>query len=155
MSRETRYDAALRGRCPRCGRGALFRGWIALEETCSHCGARFERWAGSWTGATVGGYAVGAITAVLTLLVLWSFDALGPRAEWIVVGVALPMVVVTYRPTKALWIAVLHAMGYVFPDASSHSLREGRGMGHEGVSLDRGAPAADPAEGQPPRGDEG
>jgi uncharacterized protein (DUF983 family) len=28
----------MRGRCPRCGRGALFRSYLALSEACSACG---------------------------------------------------------------------------------------------------------------------
>jgi len=30
--------AALAGRCPRCGQGRLFAGWLALAPRCGHCG---------------------------------------------------------------------------------------------------------------------
>ena len=31
-------SAGLRGRCPRCGRGALFSGGLTLREKCERCG---------------------------------------------------------------------------------------------------------------------
>ena len=33
--------AGLEGRCPRCGRGALFRRGLALRETCDRCGLSY------------------------------------------------------------------------------------------------------------------
>lgn len=27
-----------RGRCPRCGQGTLFAGWMTLAKACDHCG---------------------------------------------------------------------------------------------------------------------
>jgi uncharacterized protein (DUF983 family) len=33
--------AGLAGRCPRCGRGQLFRGFLALQERCTICGNDF------------------------------------------------------------------------------------------------------------------
>jgi uncharacterized protein (DUF983 family) len=35
--------AALTCRCPRCGRGPLFRGLISLRPACESCGLDFER----------------------------------------------------------------------------------------------------------------
>jgi len=33
----------LRGRCPQCGEGALFAGFIKAHENCSACGLRYQR----------------------------------------------------------------------------------------------------------------
>jgi uncharacterized protein (DUF983 family) len=33
--------SGLRGRCPRCGRGALFRNGLALREKCESCGMSY------------------------------------------------------------------------------------------------------------------
>ena len=30
--------AGLLGRCPRCGKGRLFQGFLALRPRCEHCG---------------------------------------------------------------------------------------------------------------------
>ena len=33
---------ALRGRCPRCGRGALFAGWLKVAPRCAACGLDYS-----------------------------------------------------------------------------------------------------------------
>ena len=35
---------ALRGVCPNCGAGSLFKGRVALAEQCDHCGLDFTRY---------------------------------------------------------------------------------------------------------------
>ncbi|MEX6508096.1 DUF983 domain-containing protein [Jiella sp. M17.18] len=34
--------AGLRGRCPRCGEGKLFAGYLTTAPRCSHCGLDYE-----------------------------------------------------------------------------------------------------------------
>ncbi|MBO0663522.1 DUF983 domain-containing protein [Jiella sp. MQZ9-1] len=34
--------AATRGRCPRCGEGRLFKGFLSLEQRCAHCGLDYD-----------------------------------------------------------------------------------------------------------------
>ena len=36
--RQSPVDVALRGACPRCGRGRLFAGLLAVAERCAECG---------------------------------------------------------------------------------------------------------------------
>ena len=36
------YVAGLTGRCPRCGQGKLFDGFLALRERCSACGLDYS-----------------------------------------------------------------------------------------------------------------
>jgi len=103
-------------RCPVCGQGKLFKGWMTLNETCEVCGSRFHRDPGNWTAPTAFGYGIGAASAVLTMLVLWAFDALGSGSEFIVIGVAVFMTLATFRHVKAWWVAVLTRMGHVYPD---------------------------------------
>jgi len=38
----TSMQAGLKGRCPRCGRGHLFRGFLAVAERCEVCDLDFE-----------------------------------------------------------------------------------------------------------------
>ncbi len=56
--------AALIGRCPNCQRGHMYKSFMKLNDTCSVCQVRFERWNGSWTIAAVMGYSSGAIFAI-------------------------------------------------------------------------------------------
>jgi uncharacterized protein (DUF983 family) len=34
--------AGLKGRCPRCGEGKLFDGFLALGDKCDHCGLSYD-----------------------------------------------------------------------------------------------------------------
>ncbi|HSP23639.1 MAG TPA: DUF983 domain-containing protein [Saliniramus sp.] len=34
--------AGLKGRCPRCGEGKLFDGFLALGDQCDHCGLKYD-----------------------------------------------------------------------------------------------------------------
>jgi uncharacterized protein (DUF983 family) len=36
------FKAGLMGRCPRCGAGKLFTGFLQVAETCSHCGLELK-----------------------------------------------------------------------------------------------------------------
>lgn len=35
------FAAGLRGRCPRCGKGALFKSGLTLRQQCDHCGLSY------------------------------------------------------------------------------------------------------------------
>jgi uncharacterized protein (DUF983 family) len=100
-----------------CGQGELFKGWLTLHDTCSVCGARYFRDPGNWTAPTAFGYGIGAVAAVLTLVVLWFVDGLQPGSEYIIIAVAVGATLATFRHVKAWWVAVLTRMGNVYPDA--------------------------------------
>lgn len=38
---ETSFTLGVKGRCPRCGRGRLFSGWLRLAPRCDVCGLDF------------------------------------------------------------------------------------------------------------------
>jgi uncharacterized protein (DUF983 family) len=46
------YLAGLRGRCPRCGEGTLFSGFLDLAKRCKHCGLDY-RFANAGDGPAV------------------------------------------------------------------------------------------------------
>lgn len=97
---------ALMCRCPRCGRGALYSGWLlALNERCAVCGLGFG-------GADVGdGTAVPIILVLGSLIVglafwveftwsppLWVHALLWP-------AVTVPLAILMMRPLKAALVA--------------------------------------------------
>jgi uncharacterized protein (DUF983 family) len=98
-------QAALRCRCPRCGKGKLFQGLLTLQAACSVCGLSF---AGSDTGdaGAVGVIMVlGAIVVGMAIWVefhfsppLWVHAVLWPL-------VTIPLAVVMMRPVKAALVA--------------------------------------------------
>lgn len=118
-------DATLRGRCPNCRRGAMFRSFYALHERCPACGVRLERDSGSWLGAAVMAYGA-AVLAVLALALLLIpryglFEGLGP----VLVGAALLAVLLVYRPAKGWWLWWLWAAGFVYRDDTPPQRRRG------------------------------
>ncbi len=41
-SREVSFLAALRGQCPVCGQGKLFKSYLKVAESCAACGQNFK-----------------------------------------------------------------------------------------------------------------
>jgi uncharacterized protein (DUF983 family) len=96
----------LRGRCPRCGRGDLFQGYLTVAETCSACGLGF------------GGHDAGDGPAVFVIFIL-GFGVVGLAAIveylyspplWVHIVLWCPLIVggglLLLRPFKGLTIAV-------------------------------------------------
>ena len=104
-------QAGLRGRCPRCGQGKLFRGWITVAERCEVCDLDYG-FADSGDGPAVfitffaGFIAVGAA--------LWLEIAYQPP-YWVHALVSLPIILITclvpLRPLKGWLIARQYQMG--------------------------------------------
>ncbi len=107
------WRTTLSGRCPSCGRGELFGGWLRLNAVCDVCGVRFDRHAGNWLGPTVLAYGIGGIAAVVAGLLLVPrygfFRGLAP-----VLGVVATVAALAgLRPVKAWWTWVLWRTGLV------------------------------------------
>ncbi|MGA0532316.1 DUF983 domain-containing protein [Hansschlegelia sp. KR7-227] len=100
--------AGLAGRCPACGRGRLFDGYLALKPACENCGLDFG-FADSGDGPAV---FVMLIAGFLALgFVLW-FEFTYEPPFWLHLVVSLPVVVlvclVLLRLLKGLLIALQH-----------------------------------------------
>jgi len=94
----------LRQRCPRCLRGAVFRGLVRMNQACPECGLRFEREAGYFLGAMYYSYAV-AIAACIPVALLgwwagWSTLAIGFAGSAAMILVA-PF---GFRVSRVLWL---------------------------------------------------
>ena len=116
------YVLAMNGKCPYCGQGPLFDGWIGLHETCSDCGARYLRAPGAWVGPTTIGYGVGATVGVglgaLLVVTGHYFDG----AEFVISAIACAVTLVAYRWAKAWWMGYLCAAGYIYPDPPANDV---------------------------------
>jgi uncharacterized protein (DUF983 family) len=140
----------LRKRCPRCGRGRLFRTWFSMVEQCPGCGLRFEREEGYWVGGMIVNFAVTelafAIVFATGLAIYW------PDVPWgwlTVVAVAVNAVVplAFYPFSKTIWLALdglLRRMDRQDDDVS------GEGEASSSSPLRSGGPG--PAPGPPPPG---
>ncbi|MBU6373634.1 MAG: DUF983 domain-containing protein [Alphaproteobacteria bacterium] len=113
MSSANPFVAALRGRCPRCGEGQLFTGYLRLAPYCPVCHEDF-RHADSGDGPAVFVmFAVGAV--VVPIAFILEFAAHWP--PWAIVGVVAVMTVALslalLQPFKAMLFALQwkHAAG--------------------------------------------
>lgn len=99
------WQAALLCRCPRCGRGSLFAGVLALHDTCPACGLDLR-------GADVGDGLAAPVILVLGFLIvglaIWVEFAFAPPL-WVHVvlwpAVTLPLAIGLMRPLKAFLVA--------------------------------------------------
>ena len=96
-------------RCPRCGGGKLFTGWLKMKPRCPRCGMCFEREEGFFLGAFVVNFGVMLITLAVFIGVGVAVTlpdpppgklALGGMA----VGVLVP--ILFYPMSRTFWSAI-------------------------------------------------
>ncbi len=96
----------LRCRCPRCGQGALFSGYLALRPSCEVCGLDFGFADAADGPAVFIMFIVGFIVVGLALWVEFTFEP----AIWLHMVLWLPLTALLslamVRPLKGLMIAV-------------------------------------------------
>jgi uncharacterized protein (DUF983 family) len=92
-----RFAAIAMGRCPRCLRGRVWRGFFAMNERCPVCRLHFEREPGYWTGAMVASYALGVPVLVVLFLVIWLVTA------WDVVPALVTADVLFLAAAPSIW----------------------------------------------------
>ncbi|MBX7118373.1 MAG: DUF983 domain-containing protein [Gemmatimonadaceae bacterium] len=96
-------------RCPECGGGGLFRGWLRIKDRCPTCALKLDR---GTPGHFVGAYLVNLIVAELLFafgLLTW-LVAVWPDVPWDTVRIAaVAAMVVTpltlYPFTRTIWLA--------------------------------------------------
>src|SRR5947208_11815222 len=82
---------ALARRCPLCGQGKLFRGWLLMNKECPHCGLKFEREPGFFLGSIYINYGLTAVIvtfAYVFLLLVWRV----PETRLLIGAIALTVV---------------------------------------------------------------
>jgi uncharacterized protein (DUF983 family) len=104
----------LRRRCPHCGGGGLFTGWLRLAERCPTCGLRFEREAGFFIGALFVNLALTEILMFLWIVGWFGVALPHPHvsaALLLGIGVIATVVPVVFYPfSKTIWAAIHLAM---------------------------------------------
>lgn len=110
------FAAGLMGRCPRCGRGPLFKGFIDIAPTCTSCGLDYSFVDAGDGPAVFVILIVGFIVVGIALVV--SLNAALPY--WLMLTIFLPLTLVLclglLRPLKGVLIALQY----------KHKAREGR-----------------------------
>ena len=103
------YAAGLGGKCPRCGQGKLFEGFLALKPSCSICGLDYAK-ADSGDGPAVFvifivGFIAVALAFIARYVWWWSMGA----ALLISLGFTVVSILALLRPLKATLIALQYA----------------------------------------------
>ena len=111
--------ASLWGRCPRCGKGSLFRGYLTLSPSCQICGLDFAGFEAGDGPAVFVILIVGAIVAGGALITEVAFQP----PYWIHAVIWGPALVILslalLRPLKAALIVLQY----------KHKAQEGRRIG--------------------------
>jgi len=96
----------LRGRCPRCGEGRLFQGFLTLRPKCEHCGLDFS-FADSGDGPAVFVILIGGFIVVFAAMIT---EILYQPPYWVHAALWLPLILIVtlgpLRPLKGLLIAL-------------------------------------------------
>lgn len=99
-------SAGLSGKCPRCGQGNLFEGFLGLKKTCLSCGLDYD-FADSGDGPAV--FVIMLVGFVIVGLVLFVELSFQPPI-WLHMVLWLPLTVLlaglVLRPLKGLMIAL-------------------------------------------------
>ena len=105
-SRVSPIAAGLACRCPRCGRGALYRGYLTVADRCDACGLDLKK-ADSGDGPAV--FLILILGAVVVALALLLEASLAPP-YWVHLALWPPVILggtlLLLRPMKATLIAL-------------------------------------------------
>jgi uncharacterized protein (DUF983 family) len=96
----------LRGRCPRCGEGKLFQGFLGLRERCDRCGLDYK-FADAGDGPAVFVILIGGAIVVGAALIT---EVVYQPPYWVHAALWLPLILLVtlapLRPLKGLMIAL-------------------------------------------------
>ena len=101
----------LRGYCPRCGKGKLFAGFLALAPRCEHCGVDFS-FADSADGPA---FFVMFISGFIVAGSALAVEIIYAPPYWVHAALWGPLILITtlvpLRPLKGLMIALQYRHG--------------------------------------------
>ena len=96
----------LRGRCPRCGEGRLYKGLLALEPKCSRCGLDYS-FVDAGDGPAVFGILIGGFIVVFAAMMV---EIAYQPPYWVHAALWLPLILIVtlgpLRPIKGVLIAL-------------------------------------------------
>jgi len=100
------YVDGLLGRCPRCSKGHMIKGLLAVEPKCEVCGLDFS-FADAGDGPAI---FVMTIVGFVAIAVLWYVEVTYQPAYWVHAAILAPLSAILclalLRPTKGLLIAL-------------------------------------------------
>jgi uncharacterized protein (DUF983 family) len=105
MSKVNPYMAGASGRCPNCGEGFLFEGFLKIAPTCEACGydlGKYETGDGASTFIILIAGFIGAFGALFSMFA-WNWPIWALLVVWLPVTLVLSLGLM--RPAKGLMVA--------------------------------------------------
>jgi len=101
----TLLGRALRLRCPLCGQGKLFRGWLRMNQQCPNCGVTFEREPGFFLGSIYINYGLTALIVAIAYPILL-FQHQVPETPLLIGAVTFTVVfpILLFPWARSLWL---------------------------------------------------
>lgn len=98
-------------RCPRCGKGKLFRQWFTMYERCPVCHLVYEREEGFYTGAWAINLIISEllVAAFIVLVAIWAATHPGtPLIPLIIAGALFSILLpfLFFRHSRSVWISM-------------------------------------------------
>jgi uncharacterized protein (DUF983 family) len=127
-------------RCPRCGRGKLFRRWTRIAARCPRCGVELERGEGFTLGVMTVNLGVLFVVAITYLVVAFALTLPDPPvATLTIIGVASGLVVpvLTLPFAKTTWLALDLLMRPVGADEAADAAAWVAGARRERTAAER------------------
>ena len=110
----------IRARCPRCGQGPVFKGYLSLRESCPECGLDY----GFADPADGPAFFVMTAVGLVGMILLMAFDFIVHPPIWVHAVVTLPILVAMcmgcLRPFKAWLVAEQYVHKAAPPEFSSN-----------------------------------
>lgn len=103
------YAVGLGGKCPRCGEGALFEGFLGLRKECETCGLDYAKADAGDGPAVFVIFIVGFAAVAAAFVARFVFFAPVWLAFVISAGLAVALILILLRPLKATLIALQYA----------------------------------------------
>jgi len=100
------YETGLAGKCPRCGKGALFTGYIGLKERCPACGLDYARADAGDGPAVFLIFIVGFLGVVAAVWLRYGLDLPIPAAFLGSSAISIGLIAAMFRPMKGVMIAL-------------------------------------------------
>lgn len=100
------YAAGLGGKCPRCGQGKLFEGFLGLRQSCDYCGLDYAKADAGDGPAVFVIFIVGFLGVIAAIVARYVFYAPIPVAFAISAVISIGLILGLLRPLKATLIAL-------------------------------------------------
>jgi uncharacterized protein (DUF983 family) len=110
------FATGIAGKCPRCGRGKLFHGYLAIAKSCASCGLSFE-FADAGDGAAWFVMLFACIFGVGSIL---GVEVAYQPSFWVHVAIAIPVLIILPM------ILLRPAKGFLVNQQWKHNAHEGR-----------------------------